>query len=755
MGQALVSYMQRNGVNDTPIVPPIIPAYVPEVKISDEELDLSGIDLSDVPDIETLDLEEAEPVAVPEVPEDTAEEQLFDQIEAAIIADETPAEETAEEAVEEPAEQETVPATEEVSDAPVAEEIPFEDETVPENNIDDVAYEEISDELTQILEQVDELAAHPVPDPVVAPEPIEVQLPVVEEEEPEEIAEEPSSDEVQEDDPALAQTVMIPVKEEDAPAPDSDESAVPEVQDDAAEEEESDEEIVAAPSKKTSVLTWVLNGVLILLILAILAVGFFYYRNIYLLPIDNLQVTGDESSMVIHLDSSIDESLLSVVCSDSHGNQISAPVTNGTATFANLAPDTAYNIQIVVEGFHRLTGETAVSYSTPAQTNVVQFSAVTGTEDGSVILGFTVEGPETGNWSVTYSAEGEETQTVELLSHLATLSGLTIGKEYTFTLVPSSDMYVTGVTEITFTASNIVYAQDVSIVSCVDNKLTVQWSAPEDSEVAEWTVRCYNDAEYNETIITADTTAVFENVDPNFDYTVDVTASGMSVSQRAYMAANAITVTDFQVNASTSQLTLNWAASEAVPKDGWVLLYTIDDSGIQSSVVCTDNTAAISPVVPNCTYTFTIQETNGDAVLTEPLTYKTAKAQDFSGYGMIRSSMTYKLCKTPAAADWKYSGLSSSDYTDTFKIGEKISVVGQLHDTYGISDDQITTMFVFRNEDGSVVCNSHSTATWNEMWSKSYGEFDVAQAPSAAGNYSLYIYFNGKLAAIKDVTITE
>ncbi len=763
-GQALVSYMQRNGANDTPIVSPEI--VVDSFSSPLDDIDLSDIDLSDVPlaeDVEMVDTELAE--------DDLSDDDTFTQE----VEDSDNEEPDIPEEVPVPAE--AVSAEEHVPEEPSADELAelisdpvpsadednlenlsfFEDvsadETSPENNLTDVDYDEVSAELNEILAHADELVSHPVPAPVVAPEPVEIQIPTIEAETPQSDEESGSSYPEGQDadnsshqdatDSDYAPTVIIPVSQPDeAEAPD-----------DISEPESLEEDIEEPVRKKKSPMRWILNTILILLILAIIAVGLFYYKNIYLLPIQSINVSGDESSMVITLNSSIDESLLHVICSDSHGSQITAPVVNGTATFSNLAPDTAYTIRVVVDGFHRLTGETAASYSTPAQTNIVQFNAVTGSEDGSVILSFTVEGPDSGNWSLQYSASGEEQTTVELLSHMITLNGLTIGKEYTFTLVPGEDMYVTGQDTLTFVASELIRAEDVNIVSCVDNVLTVTWKSPDASSITEWTVCCYDDAEYKETIITADTSASFENIDPSKAYTIEVTAAGMSQGQRTYMAANAITITNFEVDQSANQMTVSWDASAPTPKDGWILLYSVDGSKIQSSVTCSDNSAVISPIVPDAEYTFTLQQTNGDAVLTTPLQYRTSKAQDFSGYGMIRSSMTYKLCKRPSEADWEYSDLSDSDYTKTFKVGEDISIVGQLHDKYGISKDEIVVMYVFRNSDNEVVSYCYSDYTWNEMWYKYFGEFDVPQAPSEPGEYTLHIYFNGKLVTKKDVVI--
>ncbi len=746
MGQALVSYMQRNGANDIPILPPVIVDAAPLPVEDDEDLadmlENSDGALDDQLQIEDLiaeidSLTTEEPVAQ----EGPASEP---QIEEAVveIADEVIAV-AEEDAAPNTADTDTVS---EVAEAAEAEDI-FGDETAPENNIGDVEYDEVSDDLMEILAQADELVAHPVPDPVVAPEAIEIPDPVI----PETDIEDAPDDQSQ----MSADTMVVPGSLVDA---DLESELLEEASHEEADDDDADIPENSVRTKKKSAVQVILNIVIIVLLVAILALGFFYYKNIYLLPIDSLTISGNENSLEVSLSSQVDESLLSVICSDSHGTQIGpTPVVNGKVIFNGLSPDTVYNIQIVLaDGFHRLTGETVASYSTPAQTNVVQFSAVTGNEDGSVTLSFVVEGPDNGEWQLVYSASGEEEKTMELLSHMATITGLTIGKEYTFTLIPSDTMYVTGQTQVTHTASELVEAEGVSIVSCIDGKLSVIWSAPEDTAVSEWTVRCYDDSGYNQTFITADTTAVFENVDSTKSHTVEVTAAGMSIGQRAYMAANAITISNFQVDPGSNKLTLTWDASQEVPEDGWVLLYTVDGSETPSSVVCNDNRAVISPIVPDANYAFTLQRSNGDAVLTTPMVYQTAKAKDFSGYGMVRASMTsFKLCKRPSESNWDQSDVSDSDYTSTFKVGESISIVCKLDEKPKASDDKIIIMYVFRDATGNVASYSSKEETWDDMWRKTYGEFDIPEAPGTSGEYTLSVYFNGKLVRNKTVTITE
>ena len=738
MAQALISYMQKNGVNASPIVPPTL--SIDEFDVSDytpdeaalepiakessdvseanemsDELDLSGIDLNDISGVDEVD-------GNTQYDEDDFGNLTFLN---SLVSD----------------------------------------ETSPENNLTNVAYDEISDELSEILNQADELVAHPVPDSAIS-----IEATPVEELEADAV---PTTEEEQDafplsDGAPLNDTDSVELVEDDAGSVPMDETIVVTslTNDDSKatvsadnfddrineDEVETDTDIQSKPKSKVG--NWILTVVIFVLIAAIAAVGFFYYRTIYLLPINSIKVDGNESNMVVTVDADIDESLLNVVCSDSHGNQISAAVVNGTATFANLTPDTAYNVQVIVDGFHRLTGATAASYSTPAQTNVAQFTAVTGAEDGSVILSFTLEGPDSGNWKLSYTAPNEEEQTVDVLSHMITLNGLTVGKEYTFTLIPGEEMYVTGTTQISYTASNLVFAENVLITSCTDGTLVAEWSSPENEEVSSWTVRCYNDAEYNQTTITSDNTISFEEIDPNSDYTVEVIAAGMSLGERAFMPANAITVTNFTADTQTPDvINLTWETTQPVPADGWVLLYNVDGSSAQGTVLCTENAAQITPAIPSATYTFKLQQADGTPALSQNLTCQTPDPQDFSGYGMTRGTMTFQLCKRPEGETWTRYDLSDADYTTTFTSGTKIAIIGQLDGRYGISDDSITALFVVRDLEGNLVTYSSTTRTWNDMWEQSYAEFDIPQIPGDAGDYTVTVYFNGKFVTQKAFTI--
>ena len=146
-------------------------------------------------------------------------------------------------------------------------------------------------------------------------------------------------------------------------------------------------------------------------------------------------------------------------------------------------------------------------------------------------------------------------------------------------------------------------------------------------------------------------------------------------------------------------------------------------------------------------------DANGADVLTTPLHCDIPDAVDFSGYGITRDSVTVQLCKTPEEEDWDRFDLDDSDYTSTFASGDKVSVLFKLSERYTVSDYNITTLFVFRDQDGNVVDFVEVDQTWKDMWYQFYCEMDIPYVPAAAGNYSLNIYFNGTAVAEMSITI--
>ncbi len=668
MGQALVSYMQRNEVNDVPIVPP------------------AAID-TDRAESETEKIEKPELTEEDILKEDPASLAFMEHLSA--------------------------------------------DETAPtEDMADGISYQDLSNETSDILAQADMLISHETPQGVIQPEKVEVTLPAPVPEEPEVPVED-----------IIGQTV----EEIQSPSKRRSIFAVRDEEDDEYDEYEDDEYYEDSPKSKKGT---VLAIVALLLLVGLVFGGYTFYKNYYLQPIDSLLLSGDENYMDVAVEAQIDEALLNVVCTDTYGNKFTEKLTNGKTRFENLNPSTLYTVRLEVEGLHKLTGTTSKTYNTPAQSSIVTFSAIAGSEDGSVILSFTVDGQDSDKWVIRYSAEGEEEKSVSFSGHMVILNGLTVGKEYSFQIDNDNDMYIVGNDTITYNATSLVFAENLVIVSCTDNMLEVDWDAPEMSNVTSWSVRCYNGDGFDQTIQTSETSALFTSLDTTSAYTVEVIAEGMTAGSRCFVSAGSVTIiyTNVDVN-GTKDMTVSWNYDGPKPAGDWLLLYTITGTGRQEVIRTGKTKATISPVIPNAEYTFTIALEDGSTVFTQSFTAETGDAKDFSGYTVKASNMTLIMMKAEDAEEMtvkNWQNLKECPYAVTsFQVGQKVIIPVRMSKTYATSNDKIVSLFVIRNEAGELVSANYNERTWTSMWRNFNCTLELPALPEEPGKYTVEIYFNG------------
>jgi len=727
MGQALVSYLQRNRVNDTPIIPPSTPVEEPPVEEEAEAPQSPEAPVTEEEAPEAAESEESEPSETePEDPEETVE-QTDASVEAPV---------------------EAVPEEEEEDELAILDEL-LQDETAPdEENAQGLDDAPVSEEISQMLAQADELIAHELPEPVVAPEPIDVPVPpMITEETVETEATEESEAPAEAPEASDAGGVAVETAEESP-----EEVSPPE--EDAEEETEEETEVLPAKPKKKH--TGLIVTLILLLVLVLAGLGgYVYYNEYYLQSIAGITLQSTENRLTVRLDTEADNSLLTVYCTDSYGNVKHSAVENNTAHFDNLRPDTNYKITVKIEGFHELVGVTTGTHTTAAQTHITGFTAVTGAEDGSVILNFTVQGPESSAWRVRYSAPGVKEKTLDFTGHMVTITGLKIGKLYTFQLEPATTLYLEGTTTLEYTATKIIYAEELTTLGFQSGTLTATWKAPDGVTVNSWTVRCYNDAGYDQTVTVTEPTAAFQGLDPAPAYTIEVTAEGMTVGTRTYVSANSVTFKEIQAGSTDrKQINVTWSYEGTAPKDGWLLLYTVD--GGQPQVIQCDSaatSAVISPLLPGSHYSITIQPTGGGTVYGGTYEFDTSVAPLFSGYWVTSEHMVFRMCRRPAAENWDQSHLRPEDYTTVFHPGEKAAFVINLNHEYTTSNDKIDILFVVRNAEGVPVSFQTLTRTWTYMWYQGIGIQDIPAMPEAPGNYTVEVYYNGASAASQSFTI--
>ncbi len=641
-----------------------------------------------------------------------------------------------------------------------AEDFAFLDALASDDADPDEEYGGITEEATDILSQVDALIAHQTPEPVVAPEPIDVPVPP------------PIPVEKPEPTPQVlpgSRTLVAPAKNGgDTKSGSAARSGGSASRSGGAIRRAGTSgsqnlrryDPQEAPKKKRKFPVALL---VIVILLAVAAFGWhWFYNNYYLQTVQAISVSGEKTDLTVNVATDADEALIYVTCSDIYGNKREVHLENGQAEFNHLTPNTIYQIEVQIEGFHRLTGTTSYTYTTPAQINIVSFIATAGAEDGAVILNFTVDGKDPETWNLVYSAEGEEEKTTVFSGHMVTLNGLTVGKEYTFRLIPDSSLFTAGYDTLTYFVQPLIYAQDLEIVSCQDQTLTAKWSAPEGAQVESWEVHCYNDNGFDQTITVNTCEAVFTDLDTTAGYTVEVTAPGMMAGSRASITANSVTLYNFQADLSDPRsIQLSWDFNGPAPDGGWLVLYSFtaldgNDVPDREEVLRTEtNSAVLAPAIPNSAYSFTIQAADGSTVFQGNFTSQTPDAPAFHDYDLTPEDFVFVMCVAPDAESWTYGDVPMTDYTNTFTLGQKAAILGRTYSLYNYDWDEVTTLYIIRNQNGDLISANTQARTWVAILHGGYCELAIPVMPEAAGEYTVSVYFDGAFVTEQSFTVVE
>ena len=464
--------------------------------------------------------------------------------------------------------------------------------------------------------------------------------------------------------------------------------------------------------------------------------------------------------ITVMIDSDVQESMLLVRCLDQYGKADTKIVTDGKVTFINLLPNTMYTLQLEIDGFHKLVGKTSDVFTTDATTKILSFTSAAGAEDGSVVLSFTMDGEEPKDWTVYYSAEGTEELRQTFTGHSVTITGLDIGKTYTFRLDPGENIALGGQTTLEYMASRLILAEDLAISSTGGSDITVTWNVPGDIVVDSWDVRCYNDTGYDEEVTVDKTQVQFFGIDPASSYTVEVTASGMTQSSHIGITANPLTVTDLTADdAKANKLTVSWTFNGQAPKDGWLLIYSLA-GGEKHVVKCAKAAAEITPKVPGAKYDLQIQSTDGATVFNGTHSYTTADAESINKNGLTADMLRINLLRTPDEQNWRAEKQSPETFKDSFAPGENISIALESSGTFYLPGSETKLLYVIHDSFGNLLPDlvTEETFYWKNLWNGGdvkFGELDLPKAPTASGSYTLSLYFDGMLAGQAEFTISN
>ena len=175
-------------------------------------------------------------------------------------------------------------------------------------------------------------------------------------------------------------------------------------------------------------------------------------------------------------------------------------------------------------------------------------------------------------------------------------------------------------------------------------------------------------------------------------------------------------------------------------------------------VKCDGASAVISPAVPGSTYHFVIQAADSTSVFGASREYTTPDPAVYAGQGMSAEHVTAQLLKTPEEDNWTAETVGESVYTDTFQVGDSISLVLKSGDRFNLPQMDITVLYVIRDSQGNVL--SRYTATeakeWKSLWypgNYQNCELTIPKVPGEQGSYNLSLYFDNKSVAAVNFTI--
>lgn len=566
------------------------------------------------------------------------------------------------------------------------EELSREMEALPENEV--ILMEAMAGEqedLSQLIDQAEQLLSSEDPESEATPEPEEMPQP---EPEPE-------------------------PEPEPAPTPQPAKPALP-------------DPIDCPPEKRPFPWRIVVTLAIVALLLFSGFAGWQYYETVYIQRIDSLTITHKDNTATVTVVTDTDESLLQAVCTDSYGNVRYADIVGGIATFTDLDPQTRYTVRLQISGHHKLAGTTTGSFTTPEQTRILTFTAGIGPEDGSVLLTLTATGPAVDVWTVTGTAADCETVTAQFTGNHVTVSNLVVGKEYTFTL-SADGQTLGGCTQVSYTASNIILAQNAAITACGNGELTLRWDNPEGFIPKDgWALRCYNSAGYEQTVVTYEPWYTFLGLDHTTACTVEITAVGMTQHVSVSIGPDPITVERFEYSVTQAGLTVSFLCGDASPEGGWLMHCTVD--GVSSTLQLTEPTFTLEALPGSC-YTFRLEAADGAYIFGNESSYTISEVGAFVGYGIQADSLT-ALLELP-----------------------QLTLTAPAETRIEASEDTITVLYILRADDGTLVNTATEEMLWNDLWAENICTLTVPTLPSEPGTYRLSVYFAGGLVAELEFTV--
>ena len=501
------------------------------------------------------------------------------------------------------------------------------------------------------------------------------------------------------------------------------------------------------------------------------AIGLYTFTDLgkgmwhYFVSVDELalsDVTAD--SFRLQVNTNVDPADLSVSCKDSFGNVKTGSFTDGVAVFEALSPNTQYDLEVTIPGFHKLSGQTTVSVTTKTRAEILSFEAVPVSGEDSVRLELTrkEDSAAPAFWTLRYAKAGSEPTELQFAGSSCVVSELENGETYTFTLVPTDKLFLAGQTQVEYTHYRPVTVSNLHLESIGDGVARLSWSC--DTNLPDsWELQC-TDAAQNSLSVEIEKAVPMEDgwrclanvsgLARDTDYTVSLNAHGMRAPMTLTLRDAGVRMTAFTCEAVSDGLELHWTADQT-PEAGWRITAAFDGDRKLETVVKGDH--CVMAVLPDLDYTVCIVPADGGAVIGEnTLQVRSLSSRRFVQMG-VNQRTTIGLYYRPDQAEYSYSDL---DLTGTIRFYATDRVCfGIVAGGWPIdSEETVTVHYVVRDaRTEEILSLAQEQAAWNSLWENDHfvGDLRNEWLPQTPGAYSFTVYVNSQRMGTINFSIIE
>lgn len=529
--------------------------------------------------------------------------------------------------------------------------------------------------------------------------------------------------------------------QEDTEPADSDETASEE---EAAESDADEEEVIEEPAeeeeitkqkKKAPFWVWIIVAVLVLAG-ALTAAYFLLVPNVVAI---NQEVIHTDS-IELSLDANHGAEVFVATATDTYGNTVNAEIVEDKLVFRGLNPGTQYTVKLSMKNGLGVRGTDSVLVTTASATEILYFGAKPVSES-QVELYFTIAGHDQDHWKVQYGTSEIDMVESMFSGHSAVISNLKPNSQYTFTLVGTSELSLTGKIQLSYNTTVRVSVEQVLAQSNAEG-VTLSWTY-EGEAPAEWTVICYGPDGFRQEEIVSEPTIHFADLEKEKVYTMEIFCDGMATAASKTIRTADATISNLSANTEDGKLILSWETEEELA-DGWMVLCTLaDDPNVRQIINSTQTQVSLAGLLPESKYNIEVQTGSGMAVNGEStLEVTTPKAIRFADYGL--SSTYIGLFVAPDTEAWTYRNLASP--RTAFSGSETIAFAMEAMSGIRSSEDSVDITVTVCGADGSLASLKSYSGVWDEMWDNKLFVGTPKETPQESGSYTLEIFFNGAIA---------